>query len=123
MRGKSSRATSLDFGEYGLKAESRGWLTTYQIEAARRALTHYTKRAGKVWIRVFPDRPVTAKTAGAKMGSGKGDVVQHVTTVLPGRIIFELAGVAREAAVEAMRRAADKLPLKTKFVEREERIS
>lgn len=123
MRGKSSRATSLDFGEYGLKAESRGWLTASQIEAARRALTHYTKRAGKVWIRVFPDRPVTAKTAGAKMGSGKGDVVQHVTTVLPGRIIFELAGVSREAAVEAIGRAADKLPLKTKFVEREERKS
>lgn len=121
MKGISGRATSLDFGDYGLKAEGRGWLSARQIEAARRAITHYTKRGGKVWIRVFPDQPVTHKPAGAKMGSGKGDVEEHVVTVLPGRIIFELAGVPREVAYEAMRRAGHKLPFKTRFMEREER--
>lgn len=120
MRGKSSRGTTLAFGDYGLKSLGRAWLSARQIEAARIAITHYTKRAGKVWIRVFPDKPVTKKAAGAKMGSGKGDIDRYVTVVKPGRIIFELAGVSREMAQEAMRRAGAKLPFKTKFISKSE---
>ena len=115
-RGIASRGTTLAFGDYGLKSRGRAWLTANQIEAARRAITHYTKRAGKVWIRVFPDKPVTAKPAGAKMGSGKGDVDRYVAVVTPGRILFELAGVPKEVAQEAMRRASTKLPFKTRFI-------
>lgn len=119
MAGTSRRGTVLAFGDFGLKSLGRGWLTARQIEAARKAITHYTKRAGKVWIRVFPDKPVTAKSAGAKMGSGKGEVEGYVAVVTPGRILFELAGVSREVAQEAMQRAAAKLPFKSKFISRE----
>lgn len=119
MRGRSTRATSLDFGEFGLKAIGRGWLTGQQIEAARRAITHYTKRQAKVWIRVFPDKPVTAKSAGVGMGGGKGDVVKYVFVVTPGRVLFEISGVERELAQQAMRLASHKLPFKTKFISRE----
>jgi len=97
----------------------RGWLTARQIEAARRAITHQTKRQGKVWIRVFPDKPVTKKPAGVRMGSGKGAVDHHVAVVTPGRIIFELAGVDEAMANEAIKRAGAKLPFKTKFVKKE----
>ena len=119
MKGVRTKGTTLSFGDYGLKSLGRGWLTARQIEAARKAITHHTKRAGKVWIRVFPDKPVTAKSAGAKMGSGKGDIKGYVVVVRPGKIIFELAGVEKELAQEAMRLAGAKLPFKTKFVSRE----
>lgn len=119
MAGTSRRGTVLSYGDFGLKSLGRGWLTARQIEAARRAITHHTKRAGKVWIRVFPDKPVTAKSAGAKMGTGKGDIEGYVAVVTPGRILFELAGVSKEIAHEAMKRAAAKLPFKSKFISRE----
>jgi large subunit ribosomal protein L16 len=119
MKGVSTRGSTLAFGEYGLKSLGRGWLSARQIEAARRAITHHTKRAGKVWIRVFPDKPVTKKPSGAKMGKGKGDIDHYVMVVTPGRILFELAGVPKELAVEAIRRAGSKLPFKTKFVSKE----
>lgn len=119
MKGKSVRGSTLAFGDYGLKSLGRGWLTARQIEAARRAITHQTKRQGKVWIRVFPDKPVTKKPAGVRMGSGKGAVDHHVAVVTPGRIIFELAGVDEAMASEAIKRAGAKLPFKTKFVKKE----
>jgi large subunit ribosomal protein L16 len=119
MKGVAGRGTVLTFGDFGLKSLGRGWLTARQIEAARKAITHYTKRAGKVWIRVFPDKPVTSKSAGAKMGTGKGDIDGYVAVVTPGRILFELAGVSEEIATEAMKRAAAKLPFKSKLISRE----
>ncbi len=119
MKGKSVRGSTLAFGDYGLKSLGRGWLTSRQIEAARRAITHQTKRQGKVWIRVFPDKPVTKKPAGVRMGSGKGAVDHYVAVVTPGRIIFELAGVEEAIASEAIERAGAKLPFKTKFVKKE----
>ena len=119
MKGVAGRGTSLAYGDFGLKSLGRGWLAARQIEAARRAITHHTKRAGKIWIRVFPDKPVTAKSAGAKMGSGKGEIEGYVAVVTPGRILFELAGVSQEVAAEAMDRAAAKLPFKSKFICRE----
>lgn len=118
MRGRSTRGNTLAFGEYGLKSLGRGWLTGQQIEAARVAITHFTKRQGKLWIRVFPDKPITSKSAGAKMGAGKGDIKAYVAVIKPGRMIFELASVGREIAWEAMRRASTKLPFKTKFMEK-----
>ena len=120
MKGISLRGASLAFGDFGLKALGRGWLTAAQIEAARKALAHYTKRAGKVWVRIFPDKPITNKGQGVGMGSGKGDVSQYVAVITPGRILFELAGVSKEIAQEATRRAAAKLPLKTRFIEERE---
>lgn len=116
MRGQAQRGTTLAFGNYGLKSLGRGWITARQIEAARVALTRHTKRAGKVWIRIFPDKPVTAKASGVRMGGGKGDIKGHVAVVRPGRILFELAGVSPEIAQEAMKRAAAKLPVKTKII-------
>ncbi len=118
MRGKASRGTHLDFGEYGLKALDRGWLTAAQIEAARKAITHYTKRGGKVWIRPFPDLPVSGKSSGVRMGGGKGDIQKHVAVIKPGRMIFELTGVSSEDARKAFALAAAKLPFPTKFVEK-----
>lgn len=117
-RGRASRGTNLDFGEYGLKALDRGWLTAAQIEAARKAITHYTKRGGKVWIRVFPDLPVSGKSSGVRMGGGKGDIQKHVAVIKPGRMIFELTGVSSEDARKAFSLAAAKLPFPTKFVEK-----
>jgi len=118
MKGKSTRGTTLAFGKYGLKSLGRKWLTAQQIEAARVAITHYTKRQGKLWIRVFPDKPITSKGSEVGMGAGKGDVKGYVAVVKPGKIVLELAGVDKTTAQEAMKRAADKLPFKTKFVER-----
>jgi len=118
MKGISSRGVTLAFGDYGLKSLGRGWLTTKQIEAARVAITHYTKRGGKIWLRVFPDKPITSKGLGVGMGAGKGDVVGWVAVVTPGRILFELGGVTPEVAYEALRRASAKLPFKTKIVSR-----
>jgi large subunit ribosomal protein L16 len=121
MRGNSWRGSKLEFGDFGIKALGRAWLTANQIEAARKAITHYTKRSGKVWIRVFPDKPITKKALGVRMGSGKGDVKGYVCVVKPGRIIFELAGVPSEIAEEALKRASHKLPFKTKIIAKEEK--
>lgn len=116
MKGISSRALKVSFGEYGLKALEPSWVTGRQIEAARVALTRHLKRGGKVWIRIFPDKPVTAKPAETRMGKGKGSPEYWVAVVKPGRLLFELEGIPEDLAREAMRLAAHKLPLKTKFV-------
>ena len=117
--GLATGGTSVEFGEYGLKAIDRGWVTNRQIEAARIAMTRKIKRGGKVWINVFPDKPVTQKPAETRMGSGKGSPEGWVAVVKPGRVMFELSGVPEDLAREAMRLAGHKLPLKTKFVSRE----
>ncbi len=116
MRGTARRGSQLDYGEYGLKALGRSWVTARQIESARRAVTHYTKRGGKLWIRIFPDKPVTKKPNEVRMGGGKGSVDHYVAVVRPGRILFEISGVSEEIAEEAFRRASSKLPLKTVFI-------
>jgi large subunit ribosomal protein L16 len=116
--GKATRGVDVSFGEFGLKALSPAWLTARQIEAARKTIAHETKRAGKLWIRIFPDKPITHKPAGVKMGGGKGDIEEYVAVVKPGRIIFELGGLSLEAAKEAFRKAGHKLPFGTKMVER-----
>ncbi len=118
MKGKASRGTKVVFGQYGLRALEPCWMTSRQIEAARRAIVRHMKRSGKYWIRIFPDKPVTKKAAETRMGSGKGAVDHWVAVVKPGRILFELSGVQEPAAREAMRLAAQKLPIKTQFVDR-----
>lgn len=118
MKGRASRGTEVSFGDYGLKALEPGWLTARQIEAARRALVRYMRRRGKVWIRVFPDKPVTKKPAETRMGKGKGAVDHWVAVVKPGRIVFEISGLDESAAQEALRLAAHKLSIKTKFTAR-----
>ena len=119
MRGYSQRGNTVNQGEYGLQALEPCWMTSRQIEAARRAIVRYVRRGGKVWIKVFPDKPVTAKAAETRMGSGKGAVDHWVAVVRPGRVLFEIAGVSEEIAREAMERAAFKLPIRTQFVKRE----
>jgi large subunit ribosomal protein L16 len=119
MKGNSKGGTNVSFGEYGLKTIERGWITNRQIEAARVAMTRKIKRGGKVWITVFPDKPVTAKPAETRMGSGKGNPEGWVAVVKPGRVMFELAGVDESLAKEALRVAGHKLPVRTKFVKRE----
>ena len=121
MRGKAWRGSSLEFGDYGLKTLDAAWLTDRQIEAARVAMTRSVKRGGKVWIRIFPDKPVTKKPAETRMGKGKGAPEYWVAPVKPGRILYEMEGVSEEVAREAMRLAAQKLPIRTKFVARIER--
>lgn len=118
MTGKAMRGANVDFGEFGLQALEPGWITNTQIEAARVAMTRSIKRGGKVWIRIFPDKPVTKKPAETRMGSGKGAPEMWVAVVKPGRIMFEIGGVSEEEAREAMRLAAHKLPIKCKFVSR-----
>lgn len=118
-KGNSFRGSNIDFGDYGLKSLGRGWITSRQIEAARKSMTHYTQRGGRIWIRIFPDKPISKKPPETRMGSGKGDVAEFVATIRPGRILFEMGGITKEIAYEAMRRAAQKLPLKTRFVEKE----
>lgn len=120
MKGKANKGNRVTHGEYGLVALEPSWITNRQIEAARIAMTRYIKRGGQVWIKIFPDKPITAKPAETRMGSGKGSVEYWVAVVKPGRVMFELAGVPEELAREAMRLAAHKLPIKTKFVKREE---
>src|SRR5215467_13109136 len=120
MRGKAHRGNTIAFGEFALQALEPIWLEARQIEAARIAMTRYMKRGGKVWIRVFPDKPVTAKPAETRMGSGKGAVDHYVAVVKPGRIIFEIGGVSEEVAREAVRLASHKLPVKTRFLTRGE---
>src|SRR3989344_5641527 len=117
--GIETRGTTLAFGTYGLKSEGRAWLTARQIEAARRAITRFIQRGGKVWIRVFPDKPITKKGAETPMGAGKGGVDHYVASIKPGRIIFEMDGVTKEMAKEALRLASYKLPVKTKFITRQ----
>ena len=117
--GESSRASTVDFGQYGLKVMESRWITARQIEAARRAMTSFVKRSGKIWIRVFPDKPVTKKGAEVPMGNGKGAVDKFVAVVKRGRVIFEMDGVTEEQAREALRLAGHKLPVKTRFIKRE----
>lgn len=119
MRGMAHRGSTINFGEYALQAIECSWMTSRQIEAARRAMTRYVKRGGKIWIRVFPDKPVTMRPAETRMGSGKGNPEFWVAVIKPGRIIFEITGVPEETAREAMRLASFKLPFKTKFIARE----
>ncbi|UOO37833.1 50S ribosomal protein L16 [Oscillospiraceae bacterium CM] len=119
MTGKATRGNTIAYGEYAMQATEPSWITSNQIEAARIAMTRYTKRGGKVWIKIFPDKPVTAKPAETRMGSGKGSPEYWVAVVKPGRILFEISGVSEETAREAIRLAGHKLPLKTKFVMRE----
>ncbi len=119
MKGKATRGNFLAYGDFGLMATEPRWITSRQIEAARIALTRYTKRGGKVWIKIFPDKPVTEKPAETRMGSGKGSPEYWVAVVKPGRVLFEISGVSEEVAREALRLASHKLPLKTKFLMRE----
>ena len=119
MTGKATRGNKIAYGEFGLQALEPGWITSNQIEAARIAMTRYTKRGGKVWIKIFPDKPVTEKPAETRMGSGKGSPEFWVAVVKPGRIMFEIAGVDDETAREALRLAINKLPIKCKIVTRE----
>lgn len=120
MKGMAMRGNSITYGEFGLQALEPTWITSNQIEAARRAMTRYVKRGGNIWVKVFPDKPVTKKPAETRMGSGKGAPEYWVAVVKPGRILFEMGGVSEEEAREAFRLAAHKLPIKTKFVSREE---
>lgn len=118
--GVSVRGNSLAFGDFGLRAQSSGNLSSRQIEAARRTITHFIRRGGRVWIRVFPDRPITKKPPETRMGGGKGDVVEYVAQVQLGRIIFEMGGVGESVAKEALRLASHKLPLRSRFIKRQE---
>ena len=121
MKGKALRGNTVSNGQFGLQATEPAWITSNQIEAARVAMTRYTKRGGQVWIKIFPDKPVSKKPLGTRMGSGKGAPEYWVAVVKPGRVMFEIAGVSEEVAREALRLASHKLPLKTKFVKREEK--
>ena len=120
LKGKAQRGNQIAFGTYGLQSVESQYLTSRQIEAARRAIVRYVRRGGKIWIRVFPDKPVTMRAAETRMGSGKGAVDHYVAAVRPGRVVFEIAGVSEDIAREAMRLAAHKLPMRTQFIEREE---
>ena len=119
MKGKATRGNTVTYGEWGLQAVEPGWIKSNQIEAARVAMTRYTKRGGQVWIKIFPDKPVTAKPAETRMGSGKGAPEYWVSVVKPGRVLFEIAGVGEEQAREALRLASHKLPIKTKIIKNE----
>ncbi len=121
MKGNATRGNTITYGDFGLQAVEPAWITSNQIEAARRAMTRSIKRGGNIWIKVFPDKPVSAKPAETRMGSGKGSPEYWVAVVKPGRIMFEMGGVSEEVAREAMRLAAHKLPIKTKFVTRDEK--
>jgi large subunit ribosomal protein L16 len=118
MTGKALRGSTMSFGEYGLKAMQPGWITDRQIEAARIAMTRYVRRGGKIWIRIFPDKPITKKPAETRMGKGKGAPIGWVAVVRPGTILYEMEGLPHDMAKEAMRLAANKLPLRTRFVTR-----
>ena len=120
LTGEAHRGNTISYGEFGLQATEPAWITSRQIEAARIAMTRYIKRGGKVWIKIFPDKPITEKPAETRMGSGKGSPEYWVAVVKPGRIMFEMAGVAEDVAREALRLAANKLPIKCKFVRKEE---
>ena len=116
--GNAMKGNTVAFGEFGLKALSSGWFSARQIEAARKTVSHHTKRIGKLWIRVFPDKPTTKKGPGVKMGAGKGDIEQYVAVIRPGKVLFELGGLKEEDAREAFRKASHKIPMKTQFVKK-----
>ncbi|MEK9178375.1 MAG: 50S ribosomal protein L16 [Patescibacteria group bacterium] len=118
MKGVSNRGTRVSFGDFGLIAESTGWVTSRQLEAARRSITHYTQRGGRVWIRVFPDKPISKKPPEVRMGGGKGDIAEFVAPVRRGRMLFEMGGVTRDIAHEALRLASHKLSVRTRIVEK-----
>jgi len=118
MKGRASRNNTVNFGEYGLQVQECGWITSRQLEATRRTITRYTKRGGKLWIKVFPDKSITARAAESRMGSGKGSPEYWVAVVKPGNVIFEISGVTANVARQAMNLASYKLPLKTKFISR-----
>ena len=120
LKGKATRGNTVTYGDFGLQALEPAWITSNQIEAARVAMTRYTTRGGKVWIKIFPDKPITEKPAETRMGSGKGSPEYWVAVVKPGRVMFEIAGVSEEVAREALRLASHKLPIKTKIVAKEE---
>lgn len=120
MRGVAVRGSNISFGQYGIQALEPAWITSRQIEAARIAITRYVKRGGKVWIRIFPDKPVTKKPAETRMGKGKGNPEGFVAVVKPGRVMFELGGVPKEVAIPALELARDKLPIKTRILERDQ---
>ena len=120
LKGKATRGNTVNYGDYGLQALEPAWITSNQIEAARIAMTRYTKRSGQVWIKIFPDKPITEKPAETRMGSGKGSPEYWVAVVKPGRVMFEIGGIDEEQAREAMRLAANKLPIQCKFVTKEE---
>jgi len=120
MKGVATRGTTLSFGDYGLQSIDIGWISSRQIEAARRAISNYTQRGGRIWITIFPDKPITKKPPEVRMGGGKGDIDAYVAPVKPGRIMFEMAGVTAEIAKEALRLAAHKLPVKTRILVRGE---
>ena len=122
LKGKATRGNTISYGSYGLVATEPAWITSNQIEAARIAMTRYIKRGGKVWIKIFPDKPITEKPAETRMGSGKGSPEYWVAVVKPGRILFEMDGVAEDVAKEAMRLAGHKLPIKTKFMSKESEV-
>lgn len=122
MKGRASRGTKISFGEYGLQAVEPCWMTSRQIEAARRAIVRFVRRGGKLWIRVFPDKPVTVKPAETRMGSGKGNVDHWVAVVKPGRVLFEIGGVPEDVARDAMRLASHKLPVRTQFVAKRDMV-
>jgi large subunit ribosomal protein L16 len=122
MRGLSKAGSFVEFGEFGMQALDRTWLTAQQIEACRVAITRFFSRKGQVWIRIFPDKPITKKPAETRMGTGKGGLEYYVATIRPGRILFEVGGVTREEAQTALRLAAAKLPIRTKFVDRLESV-
>jgi len=119
MSGVSTRGNSIVFGDYGIKAVSSGWLTSRQIEAGRKVLTRYTTKGGRVWIRIFPDKPITDKPPEVRMGGGKGDVVDYVFVIKPGRILYEIGGIPEDQAVKAMKTVAGKMPIKTKFARKD----
>ncbi len=118
MKGVSQKGTRVSFGDFGLIAESTGWVTSRQLEAARRSITHYTQRGGRVWIRVFPDKPISKKPPEVRMGGGKGDIAEFVAPVRRGRMLFEMGGVTRDIAFEALRLASHKLSVRTRIVEK-----
>jgi large subunit ribosomal protein L16 len=120
MRGNANRGTKLAFGDFGLASDGLGWVSSRQIEAARRAITGFTKRGGRVFITIFPDKPITKKPAEVRMGGGKGDIAEYVAIVKPGRIMFEVSGITKEIALEALRLASHKLPVKTRVVSKGE---
>lgn len=122
MRGKAYRGSDVSFGQYGLKALEPGWITSRQIEAARVAITRHVKRGSKLWIRIFPDKPITKKPAETRMGKGKGNLEYWVAVIKPGRVLYEMSGVSEDVAREALRLASHKLPVATKFVKREEAV-
>ena len=122
VAGVATRGANIEFGDYALKVMEAGWITSRQIEAARRAMTHHTKRGGRIWIRIFPDKPVTKKPPETRMGSGKGNVDHYVAIVKPGTILFEMSGISKEVASEAMRLAGRKIPLEVRTVSRGETL-